>query len=486
MPSALTSSFIGLQNYQMIQSESYIGWDFNVYYWTQSSGINDSYPYLKLSTNLFTGSGILSNPYEIWTTTDLNNIRVIPEFSHYKLMDDLDLSSYESWVPILSPNSNGKTYVAFDGNTKTISNLKITSASIINDTYGYLGLFSYITYQTSTLVYIKNLTLLNPIIDIDFSFFSYDIDIQAGAVCGRFLSTPSQSNSAISNIKVIGFTGSLINCPSVYSSISLSSIASDVGYCTMSLCIVSASQLIVSGNHNIGNISVNGISNQTDDTFIYSCSVIDSYLYGNSSGSEQYINGAFGRIYRPGEIKYSSVKNCNIISIENENYTCFIDGFIGDCYVSASDCYVLNTNITSSGESSVVSGFANYRGPGGSYKNIYISANYSASNVNNIYYISYENVTGLFTSYYESRSNVLNVQALATGLTQSQMQDSASFVGFDFVNVWHISPSNWNDGYPYLSWEHTPQQIITLLYPNGGELFFYNDIIPISWSLSIL
>ncbi len=67
----------------------------------------------------------------IYTAEDLNNVRNNLS-GKYILMNDIDLSVYENWVPIT------KFTGVFNGNSKLISNLKITDENY------YTGLFGYV------------------------------------------------------------------------------------------------------------------------------------------------------------------------------------------------------------------------------------------------------------------------------------------------------------------------------------------------------
>ena len=88
------------------------------------------------------GAGTETSPYLIRTVENLYDIPKNPT-SHYRLMNDLDLQNLERY-PM-------ETFMGvFDGNNKTISNLKLISPA------GYIGLFS----TTSDAIF-KNLKSKN-------------------------------------------------------------------------------------------------------------------------------------------------------------------------------------------------------------------------------------------------------------------------------------------------------------------------------------
>ena len=64
--------------------------------------------------------------------------------------------------------------------------------------------------------------------------------------------------------------------------------------------------------------------------------------------------------------------------------------------------------------------------------------------------------TPVFTSCYWDASTASSAaDALITGKTTAQMKTQSSFIGWDFVAIWGISPAI-NDGYPYFGQSITP------------------------------
>ncbi len=91
----------------------------------------------------------------IYTADDLNNIRNNLS-GKYILMNDIDLSSYENWVPI-GTNSTPFTGV-LDGNSFSINNLSLKSDINTVETNN-LGLFGFIKTASISKLKIKNLTV---------------------------------------------------------------------------------------------------------------------------------------------------------------------------------------------------------------------------------------------------------------------------------------------------------------------------------------
>ena len=103
------------------------------------------------------GDGTSETPYQITTAAELaqlatyvnagHAIYAAPDV-HYQLANNINLSAYSNWTPIGNTTTNPFKGV-FDGDSKQISNLKITSGA-------YAGLFGCINNAT-----VKNLGLIN-------------------------------------------------------------------------------------------------------------------------------------------------------------------------------------------------------------------------------------------------------------------------------------------------------------------------------------
>ena len=117
--------------------------------------------------------------YEIYSGEQLNtfsnyvNNGTFSSGANARLMRDIDMQNYPDFVPIASYSSCDKKYSGtFDGNGKTISNLKI---SCKND---YCGLFGFVDRGT-----VKDLVFQSPYID-----HMQDHNAYIGTVCGYLAS----------------------------------------------------------------------------------------------------------------------------------------------------------------------------------------------------------------------------------------------------------------------------------------------------------
>lgn len=93
------------------------------------------------------GTGTVDDPYLISTPEQLNMVRGNLS-GYYKLVNDIDLISYDNWEPI--GNSKSKFAGSLDGNNHKITNLKINRPGT-----KYQGLFG----NTDNTAKISNLGL---------------------------------------------------------------------------------------------------------------------------------------------------------------------------------------------------------------------------------------------------------------------------------------------------------------------------------------
>ena len=165
------------------------------------------------------GSGTVADPYLIKTADQLNSIRFGAD-KHYKLIADIDLSSWGNWVPIGGTEAYGGTMgdqwnkahigsVVFtgslDGNGHVISGMtiKIHDAALYmteGSNVRYYGLFARINSEGTA---IKNLGIINHTIDLDYGTIPPSISL----LVGSFAAMVTKGNlencfSAGGNIKV--------------------------------------------------------------------------------------------------------------------------------------------------------------------------------------------------------------------------------------------------------------------------------------------
>lgn len=192
----------------------------------------------------------------IYTAEDLDNVRNDLD-ANYILMNDIDLSEYENWIPIGDHYSSFSGI--FDGNGFEINNLYFSISSSVEDTYSetYLGLFGAIKNAT-----VENLELINVKCSTD---MKNECRVVAGTLCG--VSTSSTIN----------------NC----------STSTNSGF---------------SLDHSSSNILIGGIVGELDGGKIQNCSVNSKTILNGKLGI-LCIGGIAGCISEKGNITNNVVNN---------------------------------------------------------------------------------------------------------------------------------------------------------------------------------
>lgn len=283
------------------------------------------------------GSGTTESPLEIYTASQLAEIATLVNSKpsglerflfnnsgtqvHLKLMNDIDLSDYQSgegWVSIGNWNNPFKSI--FDGNNKVIIGLKINRSG-----NGYYGLFGYINGGT-----VRNLGVIN-------------VNLQGGAYAGGvagYLTSNGiiencYSTGSISNERSSCFVGGVVgssfgtvrNC---YSTCSISATSSDscyVGgvagssngsidncYSTSSVSGTASNTCYVGGvvgssNGNIvncysigsvsgsgGNCNVGGVVGTANSSSVMNCAALNSSISGGASNVGRVVGSSSGTL----------------------------------------------------------------------------------------------------------------------------------------------------------------------------------------------
>ncbi len=156
-----------LSESEMKMQSSYVRFDFeNVWKMDNEKG----YPVLRELVKPENSPEKIPEGYTaIYTAEDLNNIRNNLS-GKYILMNDIDLSVFDNWVPI--GTENVPFTGVLDGNGYAVNNLKI---EIVTDVDVYAGLFGYIEKGT-----VKNLFVINGKINVETSS-----DAKIGLISGE-------------------------------------------------------------------------------------------------------------------------------------------------------------------------------------------------------------------------------------------------------------------------------------------------------------
>lgn len=415
----------------------------------------------------WSGTGTLGDPYQIYTIDDLiatTGSSDIDGHIWYKLMNDLDLSSVNPWIPLHTmftvfipfpadfPYFNG----SFDGNNKTLSNLYFTTQSFVIETGNDNAMFGLFAILNSTgSGYIKDLNIHTSSINLQ----TVSSDINHQGMYSSILS-PQQSYFNISNVKIEN-TNWIVE---------------------------------IDNTSNINGFSISAFGRQDGGTnIITSCSIntglIRFYKTNNSYNSGLNIFSSY--ISTDSTHSYNSIKNISVeVASQYSDQSQFNESYEFTMYSNAiygyiHDCYILNSNISSSNSAS---GFG-LGMSSNTIHNIYTNTNFNGTPSDLILPLYEDGTNTTFENvHYISGSYTIDnipIEPGITGSTTSNLQIEGTFTGWDFTNIWSISPSV-NGGYPYLNWESYPisYDILTILTPNGGEKYRFGNTVPITWSVT--
>jgi len=183
-----------------------------------------------------------------------------------------------------------------------------------------------------------------------------------------------------------------------------------------------------------------------------------------TTGTVQGIWGVGGLIgYRYGGTVQYCYSECNVTGSDDTG------GFLGSNRGGGStinNCYCRGDVSRVSGETSTaIGGFLGDAWQGGTFSYCYSTGKViyiDAINPTDKGIVGSWDEVGTFTSNYWDTETSLQTStgntAIATGKTTDEMQTSSTFVGWNFTTNWVLD--NNNDGYPYLSWQTFPMQLV--------------------------
>lgn len=333
------------------------------------------------------GNGTQGDPYQITSLSELNETRLDCS-SHYKLMNNIDASATYGWsgggfYPMCQWGN--QLYATFDGNNKTISNLKIYATGIEP-----IGLFQY--QEGGSVVH--DLHLVN--VNVSGTVAPGGM---MGAITARFRGGTIRDCTVSGTVYCSGYCGGVVGF-----SHSGSVINNTHARMTM-IGSFSVGGLIGNGRTDVYRSSSDSIvSGSNWVASLYGCcdsggSITESYAKGSVSGSD-YVAGLVGRAV--GCTITDSYSWANVTGGNNAG------GLVGYALSSGS--------ITDSYSTGVVSG--------GSYVGGLIGRKDVGITVTN--------------SYWDNETSGQSSSAAGTGLPTSEMFKEVSFSGWDFVDIWTI------------------------------------------------
>lgn len=377
---------------------------------------------------------------------------------HFKLMTDIDLSSYTGTeFNIIGALDNAFTGV-FNGNSHTISNFNYISSDTGNSRWGPpatdtgdIGLFGYVDDPNAE---IRDLGLIGPNIITK-------MGVDVGLLIGH-LGDGTVAGCYIKNGNIWGYSrtgglvgynrGVIIDCYSSGSVTGSPSIGGLVGYNngTITDCY---SSTIVSGTENIG-----GLVGCDWGGTITNCS-----SSGSVSGTGGYVGGLVG------DNNYDTITSC--YSSANVSGKMNVGGLLGDNEGTVSDCYSVGS-VTGTNAIGGLVGF-HWGGLGSTITNCY-----SASSVlgtmdsGGLVGLNFGQRSGVMNSFWDIQTSEQSTSAGGTGKTTEEMQLESIFTdaGWDFAgestngteDIWTFSEGT---NYPRLGWAVEP---VTKVSYGGG------------------
>jgi len=373
---------------EMKQKATFVGWDFATVWDIEE---NVTYPYLQALGQPVLPPAVVNK--EIWSLSDLNKIGrdwEYPMDGHYTLMVDIDASETVNW-------DGGKGFKPiilvgrFDGNGHVIQNLYINRPE-----EDYVGLFGRV-YREVLNIGVENIQVVGK---------EY-----VGGLVGWNDGTVTQSYSTglvVGNYSAGGLVG-YNNMGLVTQSYSMGSVSGgryvgglvgdNIGAIAQSYSTGSVS----------GDVVVGGLVGSNDGA----STVTQSYSMGSVVGNGSYIGGLAG--INNGTITQSYASG----SVEGNDSASFgVGGLVGYNTGTVTQCYSTGS----------VSGSSDVGG--------LIGGNDSGS---------------ITQSYWDMQTSGQSSSAGGEGKTTAEMKQQATFVGWDFINIWGIINTN---TYPYLLWQY--------------------------------
>jgi hypothetical protein len=411
------------------------------------------------------GSGEPNDPYQIADVNDLltlaNDINDYNKCFIQTADIDLDpnLPGNQVFTTAVIARDKNNANSIFDGNSFSgifdgadheIINLKIDTNGVVND---YLGLFGDINGGEIKNLCLKNISVTGKLGEMHITDSEY-LGSLAGYNKGTIrdcCSTANVSNGVSSGGLAGGNSGNIMNCYST-GTVSVPILTAGIGG------LVGSSEGSISNCYSTANVSggyfIGGLVGYNKGT------ISNSYSTGTITGwnMAQYIGGLVG------ENRDGNIIDCYSISAVNGLYRAYyLGGLVGrnyggninGCFAmgdvsgdeetvqlggltgyndgNISDCYSTGTVYGNTGSSTLGGLVGSNSGP---LYHCYATGNvYGASPKGGLVGINDGNI--ISNCYFYDRSGLNN--GYGTPLTDTQMKQQVSFVGWDFINVWFIN-----------------------------------------------
>lgn len=281
------------------------------------SGLMQSY--YTTGVVAFAGGGTESDPYLIYTASDLANVN---SYSFYKIMNDIDVSSWINsnsstigWIPI--GMNSGVSMKQLDGNGKTISGLWTNSTT---NNYGLISAVNDATIKDLTIIVASGKQVKG----------GDQTGVVVGLASGTTFENITINGKCTGNASVAGVTGNGQNCTFSNCSVTSTLTGTDnvggvVGWSSGSTLSNCTSNVTINGTKYLGGLA--GYSSN------------NSYTNCNSSGTIKSTtnNGYVGGIIGKAQTTTNTISKCS--SSANVSGTSYIGGLVGNGVNSISESF---------------------------------------------------------------------------------------------------------------------------------------------------
>ncbi|MDD5416924.1 MAG: GLUG motif-containing protein [Candidatus Aenigmarchaeota archaeon] len=285
------------------------------------------------------GSGTEGDPYQVWTASDLDEVRNYPS-AYFLQKANIDLSEYANWEPI---GAWGSPFTGnYDGGNFTISNL-----TIFRSTSSYIGLFGYTNNPVFNNIHLTSINVTgNWLVGGLVGYNRYNISINNCSVYGSVEDLYDGEVGLLAGRLErysSGYTTTVSNCFSEGTVKGIYALGGLIGRlwndATINQCFSKANVIYTSSSTYYGYFG--GLIGQIASTTIKNC-----YATGSVYGCEQ-VGGLIG--YASSVI----VENCYSIGSVSGNGEYDIRGLIGYKSGTVTNCYY---NSETSGQSDTGNG----------------------------------------------------------------------------------------------------------------------------------
>jgi hypothetical protein len=429
---------------EMQMQSTFTNWDFdNV--WTICEGRD--YPRLRWQ-NYGGGCGKAHDPYLIRTSRHMQAIGAHPNDwdKHFKLMADIDLSSYtaadfNTIGYYISPTDTKPFTGVFDGNGHTISNFSYTSTD-----RNYVALFAYVNDPNAE---IENLRLADPNINARQWAASLVGYLEDGIVTGCCVDGGNISGGSTGGL--VGVSGSTISDCSLSANVDggmfVGGLVGMNDYGTITNC------------HSKGTVS--GISQIGGGLVAANSGTIINCYSGNTISGLLVIGGLVG-------VNGGTITNC--FSKGGVLGQSILGGLVG---LNRTGQITKSYAATDVSGRNTIGGLVGSSDEAGSITGCYAAGHVSGEDC--IGGLVGRNAAAVGTSFWDTDTSDVNNMCGSQGTggsgcddtngkTTSEMQTQSTFTNWDFVSTWDICEGT---NYPRLLWQIPPADF---LCPDGVDM----------------